>query len=79
MTAPRRSTPMILRAACALMAAAALWAMPHGAAQAQSRPLSLLTWNMEWLIAPADERELRARCQRQQPRSDERAIPCTPG
>jgi endonuclease/exonuclease/phosphatase family metal-dependent hydrolase len=70
---------MILRAACALMAAAALWAMAPGAAQAQSRPLSLLTWNMEWLIAPADERELRARCQRQQPRSDERAIPCTPG
>lgn len=79
MTATRRSTPMILRAACALMAATALWAMAPGAAQAQSRPLSLLTWNMEWLIAPADERELRARCQRQQPRSDERAIPCTPG
>lgn len=78
MTAPRRSTPMILRAACALMVAAWMAAAP-GTAQAQSRPLSLLTWNMEWLIAPADERELRARCQRQQPRSDERALPCTPG
>lgn len=79
MTAPRRSTPMLLRAACALMAAASLWVATPDAAQAQRRPLSLLTWNMEWLIATADERELRAHCQRQQPRSDERAIPCTPG
>ncbi|RRS04387.1 endonuclease/exonuclease/phosphatase family protein [Aquabacterium soli] len=87
MTATQRSIPMAVfmrhatrasRTLSALLAAAALGASP-GLVQAQSRPLTLMTWNMEWLIAPADERELRAHCQRQQPASDERAVPCAPG
>ena len=41
--------------------------------------LSLATWNLEWLMTPATQTELSARCQRQQPRSHERALPCTPG
>lgn len=38
--------------------------------------LSLATWNLEWLMTPATQAELSARCQRQQPRSHERALPC---
>lgn len=41
--------------------------------------LSLATWNLEWLMTPQTQAELSARCQRQQPRSHERALPCTPG
>lgn len=41
--------------------------------------LSLTTWNLEWLMTPQTQAELSARCQRQQPRSHERALPCTPG
>ena len=41
--------------------------------------LRLATWNLEWLLTPADRAELGSRCTSQQPRSDERALPCTPG
>ena len=41
--------------------------------------LRLATWNIEWLLTPADRAELGSRCVSQQPRSDERALPCTPG
>ena len=41
--------------------------------------LSLATWNLEWLMTPQTQAELSARCQRQQPRSHERALPCSPG
>ncbi len=50
-------------------------------AQAASRGnnLTLLTWNMEWLITPEADRAMRPLCQRQQPASNEHALPCTPG
>jgi endonuclease/exonuclease/phosphatase family metal-dependent hydrolase len=41
--------------------------------------ITLATWNMEWLMTPSAHDELAARCVRQQPRSQERALPCTPG
>jgi len=41
--------------------------------------LTLATWNIEWLMTPATRGELGARCQPQQPDSDSRALPCTPG
>jgi len=41
--------------------------------------LTLATWNLDWLMTPAAHDELAARCVRQQPRSHERALPCTPG
>ncbi|MDI1257739.1 endonuclease/exonuclease/phosphatase family protein [Aquabacterium sp.] len=46
---------------------------------AQGDGLRLATWNLEWLLTPADRAELGSRCVRQQPRSDEHALPCTPG
>jgi endonuclease/exonuclease/phosphatase family metal-dependent hydrolase len=49
-----------------------------GAAPA-SEGLTLATWNLDWLMTPAAHDELAARCVRQQPRSDMRALPCTPG
>ncbi|RZL00169.1 MAG: hypothetical protein EOP36_16695 [Rubrivivax sp.] len=48
-------------------------------AAGQGDALRLATWNVEWLLTPADRAELGSRCTRQQPRSDERALPCTPG
>lgn len=41
--------------------------------------VTLATWNMEWLMVPAEHERLAARCTRQQPRSQDRALPCTPG
>lgn len=41
--------------------------------------LGLATWNLEWLTTPEAERSLRSACQRGQPRSDERALPCAQG
>ncbi|WP_374319525.1 endonuclease/exonuclease/phosphatase family protein [Aquabacterium sp.] len=41
--------------------------------------LHLASWNMDWLMTPAAHDELASRCTRTQPRSDERALPCTPG
>ena len=41
--------------------------------------LTLATWNLEWLLEPREHARLASRCTAQQPRSDERAIPCTPG
>jgi endonuclease/exonuclease/phosphatase family metal-dependent hydrolase len=48
-------------------------------AAGQSDALRLATWNMEWLLTPTDRTELGSRCTSQQPRSDDRALPCTPG
>lgn len=45
----------------------------------QGNALHLATWNLEWLLTPADRAELGNRCVRQQPRSGERALPCAPG
>ncbi len=50
-----------------------------GRKTATGASLSLATWNLEWLMTPAPQVELSVRCQRQQPRSHERALPCTPG
>ncbi len=41
--------------------------------------LTLATWNMEWLMTPQTRANLGATCTSQQPRSDQRALPCTPG
>jgi endonuclease/exonuclease/phosphatase family metal-dependent hydrolase len=49
-----------------------------GGASAPSS-LTLATWNMDWLMTPRAHDELAAHCVRQQPASNERALPCTPG
>ena len=41
--------------------------------------VTLATWNLEWLMLPAEHDRLAARCTSQQPRSQDRALPCTPG
>lgn len=41
--------------------------------------VTLATWNMEWLMTPATYAMLAPTCMRQQPASNERAFPCTPG
>lgn len=41
--------------------------------------LTLATWNLEWLMTPQVRDSLGASCTAQQPRSDQRALPCTPG
>ncbi|WP_338439308.1 endonuclease/exonuclease/phosphatase family protein [uncultured Aquabacterium sp.] len=41
--------------------------------------LTLATWNVEWLMTPQTRTALGATCTAQQPRSDQRALPCTPG
>jgi endonuclease/exonuclease/phosphatase family metal-dependent hydrolase len=48
-------------------------------APSPSTGLTLATWNLDWLMTPQAHGELAARCMRQQPRSSERALPCTPG
>lgn len=48
-------------------------------AASEGESLRLATWNLEWLLTPADRAELGSRCTSQQPRSDDRALPCTPG
>jgi endonuclease/exonuclease/phosphatase family metal-dependent hydrolase len=50
-----------------------------GFGDAKSEGLTLATWNMDWLMTPTAHDELAARCVRQQPASNERALPCTPG
>ena len=50
-----------------------------GSDRTESARLSLATWNLEWLMTPQTHADLSARCQHQQPRSHERALPCTPG
>lgn len=56
------------------------WGSDRPAQTAQAHTaLTLSTWNLEWLMTPQTQAELAARCQRQQPRSSERALPCTPG
>lgn len=51
----------------------------HAAAASGSRALTLVTWNMEWLLTPEADRALRGECRTRQPRSQDRALPCTPG
>jgi endonuclease/exonuclease/phosphatase family metal-dependent hydrolase len=41
--------------------------------------VTLATWNLEWLMVPAERDRLAERCTAQQPRSQDRALPCTPG
>ena len=47
--------------------------------QARAASLTLMSWNLNWLITPETDRELRPVCKGQQPGSDTRALPCTPG
>lgn len=58
------------------------WATLHAERPAPVRAagLSLASWNLEWLMAPEVYDELWARCERGagQPRSGERALPCSP-
>ena len=59
--------------AFALLTAGCTPALPQGSG------VTLATWNMEWLMAPQTRDSLGATCVAQQPRSHERALPCTPG
>lgn len=54
--------------------ASAVRAEAHSAAD-----LTVATWNIEWLLTPATRDDLGQRCVGQQPRSHQRALPCTPG
>lgn len=45
----------------------------------QPNGLTLVTWNLDWLMTPQAHDTLALRCVRQQPASNERALPCTPG
>ncbi|CAH0351690.1 endonuclease/exonuclease/phosphatase family protein [Aquabacterium sp. CECT 9606] len=73
----RRALSVVAALASALSVLSAC--SPTRAANQQTDALRLATWNMEWLLTPGDRAELGSRCLRQQPRSDERALPCTPG
>lgn len=65
---------------CTLAALAALSAACSPAEHAASTAhLGLATWNLEWLMTPAEHQRLASRCTDRQPASDERALPCTPG
>ncbi len=44
-----------------------------------ARTVTLMTWNLEWLITPETDRLLRPSCKATQPDSQTRALPCTPG
>ena len=48
-------------------------------AQNTAGSLTLATWNMDWLMTPATRQSLASHCTNQQPASNERAFPCTPG
>lgn len=56
----------------------ALMVLPAGPAHAATG-LTLATWNVEWLMTPQTRDTLGATCVPQQPRSDQRALPCPPG
>lgn len=62
-----------------LLAATLLMGLLLLAPLAQARTLTLMTWNLEWLLTPEADRQLRPACVRHQPGSDTRALPCTPG
>lgn len=66
-----RLLPLLLGLVCSL------GCTPERATAGQG--LTLATWNLEWLMTPAERERLGARCTTQQPRSDQRALPCTPG
>jgi endonuclease/exonuclease/phosphatase family metal-dependent hydrolase len=59
--------------AFALLAAGCTPALP------QANGVTLATWNLEWLMTPQVRDSLGATCMAQQPRSHQRALPCTPG
>jgi endonuclease/exonuclease/phosphatase family metal-dependent hydrolase len=72
----RHATP--LRLALPLILATLL-ATQAACSQPRATDLRLATWNMDWLLTPADRAELGSHCMAQQPRSDQHDIPCTPG
>ncbi|WP_374258158.1 hypothetical protein [Aquabacterium sp.] len=76
---PRFRRPLLMLSAGLLLA----WAAHAGWFERQNSAgathVTLATWNLEWLMSPGTQAELQARCTRQQPASDERALPCTPG
>jgi endonuclease/exonuclease/phosphatase family metal-dependent hydrolase len=80
---PLTSSAQLARTLCALSSALALHSAQaasfFGLGDTPPTGLTLATWNMEWLMTPAAHDELAARCVRQQPASNERALPCTPG
>lgn len=66
--------------ALALLTAWAGWLAPGVTRPAHAgTSLTLATWNLDWLMTPEAHDELAARCVAQQPPSDVRALPCTPG
>ena len=71
-----------LRAALLIGALALCGAPSHAGwfgSDAPKDSLTLATWNLEWLMTPRVHDELASRCVSQQPGSQERALPCTPG
>jgi len=62
-----------------LLTAALLLGLSSLAPLTQARTLTLMTWNLEWLLTPETDRQLRPTCVRNQPGSNTRALPCTPG
>lgn len=70
-----------LRAATLALADPATPPVPPTPPQpATARDLTLASWNLEWLMTPQTYDALLPHCNRaHQPRSNERAIPCTPG
>jgi endonuclease/exonuclease/phosphatase family metal-dependent hydrolase len=71
----RKAGPAIGFALAAAFASLLWAAWPARAAPG----LTLATWNIAWLMEPAERSRLGARCTAQQPRSHDRALPCTPG
>lgn len=69
----------LVRLSQAGLIALALLAGLLGASSAMARTLTVMTWNMEWLITPETDRQLRPACKLAQPGSRTRALPCTPG
>jgi len=41
--------------------------------------LTLATWNLDWLMTPRAHEDMAPHCTSQQPASNERTFPCTPG
>lgn len=71
--APGRAALLTIATALLLAAAA------PAPATAANGSLTLMTWNLEWLLAPEADRALRKQCRSRQPASHERALPCSPG
>jgi endonuclease/exonuclease/phosphatase family metal-dependent hydrolase len=71
-------TPVVRRYLPAAVRATAITLL-LSAGTSHADGLTLATWNMDWLMSPQTRDVLGATCVAQQPRSSQRAMPCTPG